>query len=72
MRAKDLLIGIGPLIFGVGQVVLRILRELLASVADDEEQGDRQIHDSDFIGEYNYRTNRLDAGTDPYGWYDED
>lgn len=43
-----------------------------AAVASDRRDGDRQLHDSDLIGEYNHRTGRLDAGNDPYGWYDED
>jgi len=32
----------------------------------------RNLFDSDLIGELNHRTGRLDAGHDPYGWYDED
>lgn len=43
-----------------------------AAVAIDRRDDDRQLHDSDLIGEYNHRTGRLDAGNDPYGWYDED
>ena len=35
---------------------------------DDE----RPLHDPDLSGELNHRTGRLDAGTDPYGWYDRD
>lgn len=42
-------------------------------VASAELQEDeRRLHDSDLVGEYNYRTGRLDAGTDPFGWYDRD
>ena len=43
-----------------------------AAVASDRRDDDRQFHDSDLVGEYNHRTGRLDAGNDPYGWYDED
>lgn len=43
-----------------------------AAIAIDRRDGDRQLHDSDLIGEYNHRTGRLDAGNDPYGWYNED
>ena len=48
-----------------------VLRELLVSpeIRHDEE---RRLHDSDLSGELNHRTGRLDAGTDPYGWYEED
>jgi hypothetical protein len=45
---------------------------LLAVSPDDDEPDDRQLHDTDLIGEYNHRTGRLDAGNDPCGWYDED
>ena len=47
-----------------------VLRELLVSpeIRHDEE---RRLHDSDLSGELNHRTGRLDAGTDPYGWYED-
>jgi len=42
-------------------------------VASAELQPDkRDLCDSDLIGELNHRTGRLDAGHDPYGWYDQD
>ena len=37
----------------------------------DEQKG-QPIQDVGLIGEYNFRTHRLDAGTDPNGWYEED
>ena len=44
-----------------------------AFISDDDVRDDgRQIHDCDFSGEMNYRTGRLDSGTDPHGWYDRD
>jgi hypothetical protein len=49
--------------------ILGLLCAGLGRVSDDE---DRRLHDADMIGEYNHRTGRLDAGADPYGWYDED
>lgn len=47
-----------------------VLRELFVSteIQYDEE---RRPHDSDLSGELNHRTGRLDAGTDPHGWYDD-
>ena len=27
---------------------------------------------TELFGAYNFRTGELDAGTDPYGWYEED
>lgn len=52
-----------------GRFALALLSAAAATVRRDD---DRQLHDSDLIGEYNHRTGRLDAGNDPYGWYDED
>lgn len=43
-----------------------------AALVIDRRDDDRKLHDSDLIGEYNHRTGRLDAGNDPYGWYDEE
>jgi len=58
---------------GVGLVfaLLDTLGKLFGS-AEVEQNQERRLHDSDFVGEYNHRTGRLDAGFDPYGWYDED
>ena len=50
---------------GIYNVVLEIFTSIEA--LDDTE---RRLHDSDLSGELNHRTGRLDAGTDPYGWYD--
>ncbi|MCP5322084.1 MAG: hypothetical protein H7A12_14895 [Pseudomonadales bacterium] len=49
-----------------------LLSVFSAALAGDPRDDDRQLHDTDVIGEYNHRTGRLDAGNDPYGWYDED
>jgi len=55
---------------GLATALLGVLHELFASteIQHDEE---RRPHDSDLSGELNHRTGRLDAGTDPYGWYDD-
>ena len=52
-------------------MILNLLRDVSAALADNDHD-ERQLQDTDVIGEYNYRTGRLDAGNDPYGWYDED
>ena len=40
---------------------------------DDSETSDRpQSEGSDMFGDYNFRTGKFDAGTDPDGWYEED
>ena len=54
---------------GLARDLLSIFSSALAGEARDD---DRQLHDTDLIGEYNHRTGRLDAGNDPYGWYDEE
>lgn len=61
---------VGVLTVGLAIALLGVLRELFASteIGHDEE---RRLHDSDLSGELNHRTGRLDAGTDPYGWYDD-
>ena len=61
---------VGVLVLGLGVALLDALRELFVSM--EVQHGDeRRLHDSDFSGELNHRTGRLDAGTDPYGWYDD-
>lgn len=62
----------GSATWAVGAMLIGLLRELVAGTPDSSGLADRQLHDSDLIGEYNHRTGRLDAGNDPYGWYDED
>ena len=53
---------------GLALALLDVLRELFVSMEIQHDQ-ERRLHDSDLSGELNYRTGRLDAGTDPYGWY---
>jgi len=50
-------------------VVAALIDIVTASEVQDDD--DRRLHDSDLIGEMNYRTGRIDSGTDPYGWYDD-
>lgn len=61
---------VGLFTVGLAIALFGVLRELFASteVPHDEE---RRLHDSDLSGELNHRTGRLDAGADPYGWYDD-
>ena len=68
---------IGRLLLKVGGVAVGLVFALLATFRDlftaaEPERQDRPIQDADLIGEYNHLTGRLDAGNDPYGWYDED
>lgn len=54
--------------------VIKTVWRFIGDVAKSTElqEDGRRLHDSDLVGEYNYRTGRLDAGTDPYGWYGQD
>lgn len=70
-RVDRMLQRVGRVAWAAGAVMLGLLRDLLVAVPDNDRD-DRQLQDTDLIGEYNHRTGRLDAGNDPYGWYDED
>jgi hypothetical protein len=61
---------IGVFVIGLAIALFGMLRELFAAT-EAQHDGDRRLHDSDLSGELNHRTGRLDAGTDPYGWYDD-
>jgi len=61
---------IGVSTVGLAIALLGILRELFAAT-EVRHDGDRRLHDSDLSGELNHRTGRMDAGTNPYGWYDD-
>ena len=56
--------------FAAVKVVWRFVGDLAASAELQPDK--RNLCDSDLIGELNHRTGRLDAGHDPYGWYDKD
>jgi hypothetical protein len=71
LRVRQLLLKVGGVAIGLVFALLGTLRELFAS-AEVEPNQERRLHDSDFMGEFNHRIGRLDAGVDPYGWYDED
>ena len=61
---------VGVFTAGLAMALLGVLRELFVST-DIRHDEQRRLHDSDLSGELNHRTGRLDAGTDPYGWYDD-
>ena len=69
---KEVFINIVWKVIAVGAVLAGLVRDLFAYPRDAGEPNSRQLHDADLVGEYNHRTGRLDAGNDPYGWYDED
>jgi hypothetical protein len=55
---------------GFAIAIYSMLLELFVSV-ETRHDDERRLHDSDLSGELNHRTGRLDAGTDPYGWYED-
>ena len=61
---------IGVFTVGLAMALLGMLRELFAAT-EARHDGDHRLHDSDLSGELNHRTGRMDAGADPYGWYDD-
>ncbi|MCP5417443.1 MAG: hypothetical protein H6965_10150 [Chromatiaceae bacterium] len=60
------------LVRGASGLARSLLAIFGAALAVETRNDERQLYDTDLIGEYNHRTGRLDAGNDPYGWYDED
>lgn len=61
---------VGVFTVGLAIALIGVLRELFVSTETQHDE-ERRLHDSDLSGELNHRTGRLDAGTDPYGWYDD-
>ena len=55
---------------GFAAAIYNVLLEIFAST-EDPDDAERRLHDSDLSGELNHLTGRLDAGTDPFGWYDD-
>ena len=70
LRAGQLLLSVGGVAVGLAFALFDTFRGLLGS-AELEPNQERRLHDSDLMGEFNHRTGRLDAGVDPYGWYDD-
>lgn len=54
------------------QFIVRAARFLADSTETSAPDNDRLPHDSELFGEYNFRTGRLDSGSDQNGWYEED
>lgn len=69
--------GVVSLLLGLVKFTIWLMSTLLATfkgLLTDQEavKRDRPIQDSDSIGDYNFRTERFDAGTDPNGWYEDE
>ena len=72
LRFGQLLLKVGGITIGLLLALFATFRDLFFPSQDASESNSRQLHDADLVGEYNHRTGHLDAGNDPYGWYDED
>ena len=66
-----LALGIGGVAVGLMSALFGTFREMFFS-AEVESDHERQLHDSDLIGDYNHRTQQFDSGTDPIGWYEDE
>ncbi len=71
-RIGQLVLKLGGVAVGLVFALLGTLREIIAS-ADTTDEEESDISAGAYRGgTLNYRTGRLDDGTDPYGWYGED
>jgi hypothetical protein len=62
---------VGGIAIGLVVALLGTFRELFSS-ADTSSDRERSLQDSDLIGDYNFRTQQFDSGTDPAGWYEDE
>ena len=62
---------VGGIAIGLVVALLGAFRELFSS-ADTSSDRERSLQDSDLIGDYNFRTQQFDSGTDPAGWYEDE
>ena len=64
---------IGKWLWKFAWAVAGFVGHLISILASASHPSKRTQHEgTDLTGEYNFRTNKIDAGTDPYGWYEED
>ena len=63
----------GHISHSLARPVRRILRLVANSVVTESSSSERRLSDgSELMGEYNYRTSKMDCGSDPIGWYEDD
>jgi hypothetical protein len=55
----------------VGRSIAQVIG-LLASTCEQSLDDRPQTDGSKLLGDYNFRTGRMDCGTDAYGWYEDD
>jgi len=72
MNVRSTLTAILEIASGMAVASLGLVGRAVAAIETDADKDERTIQDSDSVGVYNFRTQQLDAGTDPYGWYEDD
>jgi hypothetical protein len=70
-KAGELLLYVSDAVVRIAFALIGTLRDLFAS-ADTHDEEDDMSADAYTGGTLNYRTGKLDDGTDPYGWYGKD
>ena len=70
---------IGQLLLKIGGVAIGLVVALIATFRDLFVNADTPVEEENDVsagayrgGTLNYRTGKLDDGTDPYGWYGND
>jgi len=66
-----LALGVGSVAVGFAAALIGAFRHLLAST-DETPEEQRSIQDADLVGDFNFRTQRFDSGTDSAGWYQDE
>ena len=68
----SLLLSVKTIIGAISKLVMGFVG-FLASSADTSEEEENDVSAGAYRGgTLNYRTGKLDDGTDPYGWYEKD
>ncbi len=63
----------GHISHSLARSVRRILHLVANGVVTEPSSSERPLSDgSEMIGDYNFRTSKMDCGTDPSGWYEDD
>ena len=72
LRIGQLLLKVCGFVSGLVFALIATLRDLFPASESRMQDDHRSIQDSDFIGDYNSRTQQFDSGTDPAGWYEDE
>ena len=59
-------------IFTAGADLVVAAIDFLSSASDRESEDRPLANGSELLGEHNFRTGKLDAGSDSDGWYEND